>query len=543
MSAALRSIEPGRPAAAPAGGRRDLLRFITCGSVDDGKSTLIGRLLHDTGQLLDDQLSALARDSLRSGTQDGALDLALALDGLAAEREQGITIDVAYRFFATERRAFIVADTPGHVEYTRNMATGASTADAAVLLVDARKGLSLQTRRHTLLVATLGIRDVVVAVNKMDLVDWSESVFAGITEEYRSFAAELGFRSVVAIPLSAKSGDNVTRRSPKAPWFDGPDLLSQLERIDAGEAGSGGPFRFPVQWVNRPNAEFRGVSGLLSGGRLLRGQRVTVLPSGEETSVARIVTFDGDLAEARPGQSVTLVLADDVDASRGCVITPAGAPARVAGRIDARVFWMAKTPLAAGSRFLVKLGTQTVPAEISRVVARVDLQTLAPSAAEALAANDVGDVAVTFDRPVVADPYAANRDTGSFILIDPESFDTVGMGLVLPEEQGSSREFASEGATAAPAPSAGAPRWLPAPFAAPWRSALKAASWRVTGTMITVAAALGLTGDLHLATLLGLIELVVKFALQFCHERIWTRIGLGLRSSTAPPRRLQILKG
>ena len=517
--------------AAHAAPSRDLLRFITCGSVDDGKSTLIGRLLYDSKQLFDDQLSALARDSEKFGTQDGALDLALALDGLAAEREQGITIDVAYRFFSTERRSFIVADTPGHVEYTRNMATGASTADAAVLLVDARKGLSPQTRRHTLLVATLGIRHVVVALNKMDLVGWSEATFEAIMAEYRAFAQNLDFASIQGIPLSAKLGDNVTTLSEWTPWYRGPALLSHLEELDPVDDRPGTGFRMPVQWVNRPNPEFRGFAGTVSGGPVRVGQRVAVAPSGSQTTVARIVTYDGDLDEALPGQSVTLVLADETDVSRGSILAAASDPPRISENISVRLFWMAKTPLRGGATYLVKLGTATALATIGEDVRRVSLDTLDSGSAASLEANDVGDVTLVLDRAVGADPYRLNRETGSLILIDRESLDTVGMALVL--EAGRAEASAAVG-TSAQALDGRIARWLPAPFAAPWRSALKAATWRIAGSGLTVSAAYWLTGDLRIALLLGTFELVVKFALQFGHERLWTRIGLGLRHSSVP---------
>ena len=519
--------------AGPVGGH-GLLRFITCGSVDDGKSTLIGRLLFDSKQLFDDQLSALARESLKSGTQDGALDLALALDGLSAEREQGITIDVAYRFFSTERRSFIVADTPGHAEYTRNMATGASNAEAAVLLVDARKGLSAQTRRHTLLVATLGIRHVVVAVNKMDLVGWSEEAFGAILNEYRAITADLGFRSLIGIPISAKLGDNVTRLSDAMPWYKGVDLLTHLETVELGHGeAADAPFRLAVQLVSRPNPDFRGFAGLVSGAPVRAGQSVVVLPSGERTRVARIVTFDGDLDEALPGQAVTLTLADEVDASRGAVIAEARHLPRVTSRIDLRVFWMAKTPMEVGASLLAKIGTQTVGATVTAIDGRIDLETLETSPTTMLAVNDLGAASVAFDRLVVADAYDANRDTGSLILIDPESFDTVAMGLVRPARHELGQAAGADGAIPETGWSPLMQSWLPAPFAAPWRSALKIASWRVAGTLVTVAAAWWLTHDARITALMAAVDLVVKAALQFGHERIWTRIGIGLRSPAA----------
>ena len=512
---------------------KEVLRFIACGSVDDGKSTLIGRLLHDTKQIFDDQITALQRDSRRHGTQGAEIDLALLVDGLQAEREQGITIDVAYRFFSTETRSFIVADTPGHEQYTRNMATGASTADAAVVLVDVRKGLSRQTRRHSLLVSALGIRHVVLAVNKMDLLGWSEEVFARLDESYRTFAADLGFASVTAIPMSAKHGDNVTRRSPEMPWYRGPDLLTHLEELDVGSPDADGPFRLAVQWVNRPAADFRGFAGLVSGGPVRPGDRVVVLPSGERTRVARIVTFDGDLDLAVPGQAVTLTLADEVDVSRGAVIATADAPVRTTARLDIRLFWMAKEELRAGAAYLAKIGTQTVPVTVASVAARIDLDTLEPGPATTLNVNDVGDVTLAFDRLVPFDAFSADRDLGTLILIDRESFDTIGMGLVLAEAvPPAAVPFAGPGVVPRAAWSPEILHWLPRAFASPWRSALKIASWRVIGTVLTVGAAYLLTGSLAVALLLGAFEFTVKSVVQFGHERLWTHLGFGLRSWT-----------
>ena len=488
--------------------RRDLLRFITCGSVDDGKSTLIGRLLYDTKQLFDDQLGAVRRASETGGTQGGALDLALALDGLAAEREQGITIDVAYRFFSTERRSFIVADTPGHEQYTRNMATGASTADAAILLVDARKGLTRQTRRHSLLVSTLGIRHAVVAVNKMDLVDWSEDVFAGVMAEYESFAAELGFQGVTGIPISALCGDNVAVRSEFAPWYGGPTLLEHLELIDVAGPIADGSFRLPVQWVNRPDLDFRGYAGMVSGGAIRVGDPVEVLPSGETSRVARIVTYDGDLGEAVPGQSVTITLADEVDASRGSLLVGGRRPA-LSDALDARLFWMAKTPLRPGDSYLAKLGTLTAPVVLRSVGGRVDLNTLASEPSDALEANDVGDVTIAFDRAVPFDPYARNRDTGSFILIDRESLDTVAMGLVLRE----SVAFPSREAVVH-APAAGS---LPAGSE---QGVLETAAGRALGAFVTGGLAFLLTTDVVVAASLAVLDVAAKLALRAGYRRL-----------------------
>jgi sulfate adenylyltransferase subunit 1 len=397
-----------------------VLRFIACGSVDDGKSTLIGRLLHDTKQIFDDQISALQRDSRRHGTQGQEMDLALLVDGLQAEREQGITIDVAYRFFSTDKRSFIVADTPGHEQYTRNMATGASTADVAVILVDARQGLTRQTRRHALLVSNLGIRRVVLAVNKMDLVGWAQGTFDGIVAGFSDFARGLNFSEVKAIPLSAKNGDNVVEPGIAAPWYTGGPLLSYLETVPVHAEALNAPFRMAVQWVNRPNSEFRGYSGRIASGRVRPGDPVTVQPSGRTSTVARIYTADGDLPEAGEDESVTLVLADQIDASRGQVIVATEAPMRVA-----------EADLVPGASLLAKIGTATVTATVERIASRIDPETGKPGPAERLSANDIADVSLRLDRPVAVDAYAENRETGSLILIDRETTDTAALGLIL----------------------------------------------------------------------------------------------------------------
>jgi sulfate adenylyltransferase subunit 1 len=515
-----------------AGEKRDLLRFITCGSVDDGKSTLIGRLLLDSKHLFEDQLSALERDSRKMGTQGGELDLALALDGLAAEREQGITIDVAYRFFTTEARSFIVADTPGHEQYTRNMATGASTADLAILLVDARKGLTRQTRRHSLLVSMLGIKQVVVAVNKMDLVGWSQETFDALITEYRAFAADLGFTAVVGIPLSALNGGNVTRKAEEAPWYEGPDLLTHLETVDVERDEDQQPFRMPVQWVNRPNLDFRGFAGFITGGSIRTGQRVRILPSGEETHVARIVTYDGDLPHAIAGQSVTLTLADEVDASRGSAIVAADQPGHLSDRIDARLFWMVREPLREGARYIARLGTQTVQARVVAVRSRINLHTLENEPVSSLEVNDVGEVALAFDRPVAWDAYAANRDSGSLILIDPESYDTVAMGLALEKVA-----VLAEVEPASDLPDRKAGRWLAEPLETPFRSAAKTLSWRIAGTFLTFVLTYVLIGNATVAFSVGLVDLLVKFVFFYGHERLWARLAMGLRRAPSPAAR------
>jgi bifunctional enzyme CysN/CysC len=407
-----------------------LLRFITCGSVDDGKSTLIGRLLYESRMVLADQLAALEADSRRVGTRGGELDFALLVDGLAAEREQGITIDVAYRYFATEKRKFIVADTPGHEQYTRNMVTGASTAELAVVLVDARKGVLTQTRRHSYLVALLGIRRIVLAVNKMDLVDHDADRFAAIEAEFREFAARIGLAEVTAIPLSAVHGDNIIAASANMPWYRGPTLLGHLETVPLGDSERERPFRLPVQWVNRPDANFRGFAGQVVSGRIVPGAAVRIAPSGRESAIARIVTAAGDLGEAVAGQSVTLTLATEVDVSRGDVITAQDAPLERAAQFDATVVWMHEESLLQGREYLLKLGTQTVLATIAPIKYKVNVNTLEQLPAERLELNDIGVCELVCDRPIAFEPYATSRALGGFILIDRLNNNTVGAGLL-----------------------------------------------------------------------------------------------------------------
>jgi bifunctional enzyme CysN/CysC len=408
-----------------------LLRFITCGSVDDGKSTLIGRLLYEAGLLYDDQLAALEADSRKVGTQGGDLDFALLLDGLMAEREQGITIDVAYRFFSTDKRKFIVADTPGHEQYTRNMVTGASTADAAILLVDAGKGLLPQTRRHSYLASLLGIRHVVLAVNKMDLVGYAHPTFAAIESDYRAFAAQIGLEDVRCIPVAALHGDNVVSLSARMPWYQGPTVLGYLETVEIDHARlERAPFRMPVQWVNRPHADFRGFAGLVAGGTVRPGDRVRVLPSGRESRVARLAAADGDLAQAVPGQSITLVLADEIDVSRGDVIAAADSPAGVADQFEATVVWMSDQPMLPGRPYWLKIGAKTVGATVSHLKYRVNVNTLEHLAAKRLGLNEIGVGNLALDRPIAFDAYRDNRDTGGFILIDRLTNHTVGAGML-----------------------------------------------------------------------------------------------------------------
>ncbi len=409
---------------------KSLLRFITCGSVDDGKSTLIGRLLYDSKMIFEDQMAALEADSKRVGTQGGAIDFALLVDGLAAEREQGITIDVAYRFFSTDKRKFIVADTPGHEQYTRNMVTGASTADAAVILIDARKGVLTQTRRHSYLVSLLGIRNVVLAVNKMDLVDWDQAVFDAIVADYRAFAEKIGLNVFTPIPISGLGGDNMAVKSEHTPWFDGPILMDWLESVEVEDSLQAQPFRMPVQWVNRPNLDFRGFSGQLASGVVKPGDRVKVLPSGRESRVARIVTLPGDLDQAVAGQSVTITLADEVDVSRGDVLVAADSPSAVAGQFEATLVWMDDEPLPPGRSYLLKIGARLVGASVTEIKHRVNVNTLEHTAAKRLELNEIAHVNISLDQAIPFEAYADNRDLGGFILIDRISNRTVGAGLL-----------------------------------------------------------------------------------------------------------------
>ena len=410
---------------------KSLLRFITCGSVDDGKSTLIGRLLYDSKMIFEDQLAALESDSKRVGTQGQQIDFALLVDGLAAEREQGITIDVAYRFFATEKRKFIVADCPGHEQYTRNMVTGGSTADLAVILVDARKGVLVQTRRHSYLCKLLGIRNVVLAVNKMDLVDYSQPVFDAIVAEYAEFAREIGLGQFVAMPISGFRGDNVTTNSANTPWYSGPALIEHLEIVEIDNiADQQGPFRLPVQWVNRPNLDFRGFSGLIASGTIKPGDPVRVLPSGKTSTVSRIVTLGGDLEEAVAGQSVTVCLADEIDCSRGNVIAAAGDPPEVSDQFEATLVWMDDEAMHVGRAYWLKLGTQTVSATVQQPKYAVNVNTLERLAVKTLELNAIGVVEIATDKPMVFEPYAQSRALGGFILIDKLTNRTVAGGML-----------------------------------------------------------------------------------------------------------------
>ena len=410
---------------------KTMLRFITCGSVDDGKSTLIGRLLYDSKMIFEDQLEALRADSRRVGTQGQEIDFALLVDGLAAEREQGITIDVAYRFFATEKRKFIVADTPGHEQYTRNMVTGASTADLAVILVDARKGVLTQTRRHSYLAHLLGVRHIVLAVNKMDLVGYSREIFDTIVQEYGDFARTIGIGDFTAIPISGFRGDNVTAPSPHMPWYAGPPLLSHLEAVEVDQVSAQHrPLRMPVQWVNRPNLDFRGFSGLIASGTVKPGDAVRILPSGRTSTISRIVTMDGDLAEAVAGQSVTLCLADELDCSRGDVIVAAGEPPEVSDQFEATIVWMTDEPMLPGRPYWLKTATRTVSATVQAPKYQVNVNTLEHLAARTLDLNAIGVANLSTDRPIVFEPYADDRTLGGFILIDKMTNATVAAGML-----------------------------------------------------------------------------------------------------------------
>ncbi|MDG2040303.1 MAG: sulfate adenylyltransferase subunit CysN [Ilumatobacter sp.] len=409
---------------------KSMLRFITCGSVDDGKSTLIGRLLYESHLVFEDHLATLEADSAKVGTQGSDLDFALLLDGLAAEREQGITIDVAYRFFSTERRKFIVADTPGHEQYTRNMVTGASTADVAVVLVDARKGVLTQTRRHSFLVSLLGIKRVVVAINKMDLVDYSHDIFNAIEAEYLNFASRISLDDITFIPLSALKGDNVTSASEHTNWYNGPTLIEYLETVPAADERAGQSFRMPVQWVNRPNLDFRGFSGQVVGGTVRPGDAVRVLPAGTTSRVDRIVTMDGDLGEAIAGQSVTITLTDEVDVSRGDMICHTDNSAEVADQFESHVIWMHENGMLPGRPYLMRIGARTVGVTIGDPKYRIDVNTLGHLAANTLEMNEIGVCNISLDRAVPFDPYSENRDTGGFVIIDKMTQSTVGAGLL-----------------------------------------------------------------------------------------------------------------
>jgi bifunctional enzyme CysN/CysC len=410
--------------------RKSFLRFLTCGSVDDGKSTLIGRLLYDSRLVFDDHMKALEKDSKKYGTTGGDVDFALLVDGLEAEQQQGITIDVAYRFFTTKKRKFIVADTPGHEQYTRNMATGASTSELAVIVVDARKGILVQARRHAYIASLLGIKHVVLAVNKIDLVEFSKDIYEAIVGAFFEFATPLGFATSVAIPISARFGDNVYDHSDKTPWYTGPTLMEHLETVDVDTAPTAGSFRMPVQWVNRPSQDFRGFSGTIVSGRVQVGDAVVVARSGLTSAVRRIVTYDGDLAEAIAGEAVTLVLADEVDVSSGDVLAAPQAPPEVADQFAAQLIWMDDEELLPGRQYLLKCGAKTVPAQVTALKHKVDVNTFEHLSAKTLLLNEIGSANFALTEPIAFDSYAANRDTGGFVLIDRFTNHTVAAGMI-----------------------------------------------------------------------------------------------------------------
>src|SRR5215469_6927282 len=496
---------------------KSLLRFVVCGSVDHGKSTFIGRLLYEGGLLFDDQLDALEVDSRRHDTQGDERDFALVLDGLSAEREQKITIDVAYRFFTTKRRKFIVADVPGHEQYTRNMATGASTADLALLLVSAREGITPQTKRHALIVSTLGVRHIVVAVNKMDLVGWQQAPFATLEAEFRKFAEDLGLNELVFIPIAARSGDNVVTRSDRLSWYRGPALLDYLEQVEVASQQHDG-FRLPVQWVNRPHSDFRGYSGLITGGEVYPGMPVQILPSGQRTRVERIVTADGDLKHAFAGQAVTLTLADEVDASRGEVIAGIGPSAPVTSRLAARLVWMGREALVPGQRYGLKLASTNATARVEPDLRVIDLDTRETQVTDRLATNDIGFGVLQLDRPIAADRYADQKDTGGFILIDPESCDTVAMGII----EGTFQEEAPSLARKPAIDEVGRTETRA-------RSLAKAIGWRAVGSLGTFVVVGLATGSLKLAGDVVLAEILIKIAFNYFYERLWTTISWGRR--------------
>lgn len=410
--------------------KKSLLRFLTCGSVDDGKSTLIGRLLYDTKLIFEDQLVGIEKDSKKFGTVGDDIDLALLVDGLQAEREQGITIDVAYRFFTTDKRKFIVADTPGHEQYTRNMATGASNSDLAVILIDARKGILTQTRRHSFIVSLLGIKHVVLAVNKIDLMDYSQDVFDKIVADYRAFAADFGFETLQAIPLSARYGDNVLTRSDHMPWYQGPTLVEHLETIDIDRDDTTAPFRLQVQWVNRPDLNFRGFSGTVSSGTIKPGDAVIVAKSGKSSTVKAIATYDGNLPSASAGQAVTLTLTDEIDISRGDVLSTPVARPEVADQFQAHLIWMSEEPLLPGRPYIVKIGPKSVSATVTAIKHKIDVNTFGELAAKDLQLNEVAVVNIVTQEPIAFDPYDANHDMGAFIVIDRVSNLTLGAGMI-----------------------------------------------------------------------------------------------------------------
>jgi bifunctional enzyme CysN/CysC/sulfate adenylyltransferase subunit 1 len=515
MSVAAASLAPTRAPLRHFAADKPLLRFITCGSVDDGKSTLIGRLLYDADLAADDLLATLETDSRKHGTQGEDLDFALLVDGLAAEREQGITIDVAYRYFATDKRKFIVADTPGHEQYTRNMAVGASTADLAILLVDARKGILPQTRRHSVITSMFGVRHVIVAVNKMDLVGYSEDVFRKIENDFRDFAKHLRFATIYVAPLVAKDGDNLVNASTQMSWHDGPPLLSYLESVAVEDTTRIQPFRYPVQWVNRPNLDFRGFSGFIAGGNIRPGDIVRILPAGRDTRIARIVTYDGDLDSGVSGQSVTLTLAEEIDVSRGDLLCSPVSPAKVGDRLEAKMLWLVREPLAIGKSYLLKIGAKITPAQITAVDARIEIESglAAPvSPGTVLAFNEIGEARLSLETLVACDPFPENRDTGGFILIDRITNETVAVGMI--------KTVAASAGRAAPAltdlsyASMEGVSATPATAKSEKAGQLKrTALFALAGGVLALALVYAFTGDLTLSTQIGAADAFALAAL------------------------------
>jgi sulfate adenylyltransferase large subunit len=501
-------------------GRPSLLRFITCGSVDDGKSTLIGRMLYEAGAVLDDQLTTLDAESRKFGTQGAQPDFALLVDGLSAEREQGITIDVAYRYFATTKRSFIVADTPGHEQYTRNMATGASTADLAIILIDARKGLLPQTRRHSFIVSLVGVRHVVVAINKMDLVGYDEAVFARIAADYRLAVAGLGFASIAFVPVSARDGENVLQRSGLTPWYGGEALLPLLEgiAIDDARPDEAG-FVMPVQWVNRPDLDFRGYAGTPAAGRARTGDAVTVLPSGRATTIARMIGPGGEAGQASAGQPVTLTLADEIDISRGDVILSAGGGLAATREIRARLLWTGERALIEGGQFLVKLGTQTAIATLDVLHHSIDIEGFRTVPAQSLRMNGIGLVTLKLDRPLVALPYVRSRELGGFILIDRISNETVAFGFVEPGEEAVTGLPVDEGISARIGRVA--LRIVGRPGTPDRRRWWEGVSWRLASTAGLFCAALAVTGRVGLAAALALGDIALRPTFRQLHAKLW----------------------
>ena len=502
------------------GSARALLRFITCGSVDDGKSTLIGRILYEAGAVFDDQLTALDSDSRKFGTQGAAPDFALLVDGLSAEREQGITIDVAYRYFSTDQRSFIVADTPGHEQYTRNMATGASTADLAIILIDARKGLLPQTRRHSFIVSLVGVRHVVVAVNKMDLVGYDEAVFRQIEQDYRKAVAGLGFASIDFVPVSARDGENVTSLSKLMPWYRGPALLPLLESVVVvAEAEVEAGFALPVQWVNRPDLDFRGFAGTVARGRLRVGDAVAALPSGRRSTIARILAPSGDVSQASAGQSVTVTLADEIDVSRGDVIASVVHAPVVKQELQARLLWTGEAALREGGEFILKLATASANATIVRLHHSVDIESFAEAPAESLAMNGIGLATLTLDRQLAVLDYTSSRELGGFILIDRLGNQTVAFGFVETRKaQDKTRSITEAGAA-----SRAVLRLVGWRGAQERRTWLEAASWRLASGLFVFAVVALSIGQWGLAAAFGLADIALRPLLKGLHARLWAR--------------------